>query len=136
MKDINNIIGAKFKALRENRSLPQYFLAALLNMNDHEYRQFEEGDIDISCSQLFEVAKYLSIPIEQFFIGAKFFLWAANNPRMNKLEDVLSKSEAIIAGNKVLLREKDEEIAMLQAKLIWFYDQTASNEGNAPGGDQ
>ena len=44
--------------------------------------------------------------------------------------------KATIAENKVLLREKDEEIAMLQAKLIWFYDQTASNEGNAPGGDQ
>lgn len=67
MNDLNDLIVSRIRAARSERGYTQKDLADHLNKTQATISDLERGKVQISASELYEIAIYLNKPIEYFF---------------------------------------------------------------------
>ena len=65
------------KALREDRDLRQRELAAVLNVSQNTYSQYENGVIELTAENLIRLADYYDVSVD-------YLLGRTRQPRMNR----------------------------------------------------
>lgn len=67
MNDMNDLIVARIRAARSERGYTQKDLADHLNKTQATVSDLERGKVQISASELYDIALYLNKPIEYFY---------------------------------------------------------------------
>ena len=100
-------IQKKIKMLRVEKRLTQVDVAKALNCSVPAYSKIETGATDITDSRLQQLAKYYNMKVAE--------IYNYGEPQDNSLLNTID-------GLKKRLSEKDEQISILQSKLIKMYD--------------
>lgn len=67
--DLDKLIGARIRAIREEHGLSAAKAAALINASPQQMSRYELGQNKITCSQLYTIARALKLPVSWFFQG-------------------------------------------------------------------
>ncbi len=65
------------RALREDRDLRQRQVAAVLNVSQNTYSQYENGVIELTAEHLIKLADFYGVSVD-------YLLGRTRNPRLNK----------------------------------------------------
>ncbi len=64
------MVGKRLRLCRTQRGISQQTLANHLSLTFQQIQKYEKGANRISCSMLYEIATFLNVPIEFFFLDA------------------------------------------------------------------
>ena len=67
---MNVITGERLRALREDSDLTQREIAAMLNISQNTYSQYETGVIELTASTLIKLADFYGVSVD-YLLGRK-----------------------------------------------------------------
>jgi transcriptional regulator with XRE-family HTH domain len=112
---MKKVVG-NIKKFRELKNLTREFVASNLEMSLSGYSKLERGEVDITLSKLYKIAKVLEVNVSQIlnFDSSKIFN-ISNNQTINGIEI----SEQHIHGDEYIkkyIAKLEEEIQSLKMK--------------------
>jgi transcriptional regulator with XRE-family HTH domain len=86
---VDAMVGERIRRFRSDRGYTQGILAQALGLSYQQVQKYETGFNRVSAGRLYEIAKYLHVPIDDFFAGTdtKAAPDAKINPDTNNLID-------------------------------------------------
>ena len=65
----NKVVGNNVRIERSNLGLTQEAVANAMGISYQQVQKYETGMNRISCGRLYELAKFLNVPVGQFYMG-------------------------------------------------------------------
>jgi transcriptional regulator with XRE-family HTH domain len=118
MLHINKEIGRKIKTKRHEMNYKQEFIASELGISQSALSRMENGEEDISVIVLLKLSKILNTHIS-YFIAESLNVLTINtsNERIKLIEEILSKNEKLIEQHVKVIKQQEDLINELQAKV-------------------
>lgn len=120
---MTQLIGARVRALREERGLSQEALSRLLGFNDRQtLSALENGERRVSVEELLLLVERLGVPLDYFtdpfqLIGEGKFSWRQTNVASRNLSAYESSAGRWIATYRTLARQLGRAAPLLRASL-------------------
>jgi transcriptional regulator with XRE-family HTH domain len=115
---INKEIGRKIKTKRNEIGFKQEVLASELGISQSALSRMENGVEDISVIVLLKLSKILNTHISYFIAESLTALTInTNNERIKLIEEMLSKNEKLIEQHVKVIKQQEDLINELQAKV-------------------
>jgi transcriptional regulator with XRE-family HTH domain len=131
MLHINKEIGRKIKTKRHEMNYKQEFIASELGISQTALSRMENGEEDISVIVLLKLSKILNTHIS-YFIAESLNVLTINtsNERIKLIEEMLSKNEKLIEQHVKVIKQQEDLINELQAKVALKNKKIDELKGN------
>lgn len=122
MDDLKKIIGTNLRRLRTQKGISKQFIARIVDVNVHTIKAIEDGDVELTASQLFKLSVLFKISVDEFCKSVK-----AEFAEAHSMSKQFDQVRVTAIANKLVAIDNDEVIDKID-KIITLMAQAPAAE--------